>query len=307
MELAWTRIFGKLAQASTLDAMSVMFRDEDYFENRCFPIFHKIVLELSGADLETQLKLSTKSINDVDYDGRTALSWAAARGDTKAVEHLLNYGADPNIPSNEGRMPIHWAAQSNCPETLEPLLVHKADLRFIDIWKRTPLMYASCNHNNNKKYLEVLLEAGDSINSRDRFLRTALGHAAKMNRFHSVAFLLEQGADAELADEWGMTPLFETIKPSHHESLRSILERSDDFTGFTTYNQTLLHLLAAQGNIETVTLFKDKDLSGIDPQIQDKHGFTAAELLSARADLSDHEKDEIMALFPKIPQFESTG
>ena len=153
MELALTRIFGKLAQTSTLDAMSVMFRDEDYFENRCFPIFHKIVLELSGADLETQLKLSTKSINDVDYDGRTALSWAAARGDTKAVEHLLNYGADPNIPSNEGRMPIHWAAQSNCPETLEPLLAHKADLRFLDIWKRTPLMYASCNHNNKKHTL----------------------------------------------------------------------------------------------------------------------------------------------------------
>ena len=128
-----------------------------------------------------------------------------------------------------------------------------------------------------------------------------------MNRFHSVAFLLEQGTDTELADDGGMKPLFETIKPSHHESLRAILERSDDFTGFTIYNQTLLHLLAALGNIETVKLFKDKDLSSIDPQIQDKDGFTAAELLSARVDLSDHEKDEIMALFPKIPQFELTG
>jgi ankyrin repeat protein len=102
--LAWERIFGgRLAATSTMvDAWRCMFDDEDHLESRIFPAVHKTILGLVNADLRQQLELSTSTIDSKDADGRTALSWAAAKGDADAVNILLEFGANPNVCSRRG-------------------------------------------------------------------------------------------------------------------------------------------------------------------------------------------------------------
>lgn len=74
-----------------------MFDDEDRLESRTFPAIHKTVRGLVNSDLRQQLELSTATIDDKDADGRTAISWAAAKRDANAVKILLQFGANPNV------------------------------------------------------------------------------------------------------------------------------------------------------------------------------------------------------------------
>ena len=102
-----------------------MFDNKEYLESRVFPPVHKIVLGLYHADLRQTLKISSSNIDDLDMDGRTALSWAAAKSDAKAVEVLLKFGANPNVVSHRGHGPLSW--EPGRRDVVEKLLASSAD------------------------------------------------------------------------------------------------------------------------------------------------------------------------------------
>ena len=87
---------------STINAWRCLFDDEEHLESRAFPPLHKIILGLSSLDLQMQLEFSSTGIDEKDADGRTALSWAATRGDLRSVSLLLQFRADPNVASLRG-------------------------------------------------------------------------------------------------------------------------------------------------------------------------------------------------------------
>jgi ankyrin repeat protein len=55
-----------------------------------------LVLGLAAASLEEELYRSPENVDARDSRGRTALGWAAARGDENSVITLLRFGAEPN-------------------------------------------------------------------------------------------------------------------------------------------------------------------------------------------------------------------
>ena len=57
----------------------------------------------------------------------TPLHTAAQQGDMKAVELLLNCGADPNIEDTRGQLPIQLAWTYNFPEVVQILEVWLGD------------------------------------------------------------------------------------------------------------------------------------------------------------------------------------
>ena len=215
-DIAWGRIFGKLASDEVSKAFGQMFSaDPDYFDNRNFTIFHKIVLGDNPSHLEQHLKLNeTIDIDGKDSCGRTALSWAAARGDHGITKQLLTDGADPNVVGKDGRTPLHWAAQSGNPEIMQELLDHNADIHIRDKSKRIALHYTACNHND-RRYIEILLSKGSEINAQDIHERTALGYAAKQRNHETVLCLLEHSADPTICDNWGLCPVMEAAKATH--------------------------------------------------------------------------------------------
>lgn len=61
--------------------------------------------------------------NQYDKDGWTPLLWASVRGNSEAVEILLNDGADSSMPQNKsGSLPIHLAGHSGDVKTAQVLL-----------------------------------------------------------------------------------------------------------------------------------------------------------------------------------------
>jgi hypothetical protein len=85
------------------------------------------VLGLIDRDLSKYLEESEENINDKDSDGRTALSWAAQRGDLLATILLVNYHANTEIPDNKGQMALHYAVSSQNLDVVRTLLEHGAD------------------------------------------------------------------------------------------------------------------------------------------------------------------------------------
>ena len=111
-------------------------------------------------NLESQLvTIPRAEIDQEDYMGRTALSWAAQRGDINAMQVILMKGADPNKADKAGKTPL-----THC--------------------------------NNDNRHLRILLEAGAHVNHPDKINHTKL-HYTIMQRgsIDSIELLFRFGAD----------------------------------------------------------------------------------------------------------------
>jgi ankyrin repeat protein len=282
--MSWVRIFKGFLDERSVNAWRVMFKDDEYLESRTFPILHKIVLNLTTADLRQQLTLSTANINAQDSEGRTALAWAAARSDVAAVKTLLEFQADPNACCPRGQSALHLAAQNpslQCTEVLRALLDAHADVNCVDYWRRSALLYAGCNQDD-PPCLEHLIKAGADLNVRDIRERTPLGYACRMGKDRVARYLIKQGADLDIPDNWGLTPLLDTIEHHSHETLQCLLEHGADLTPTTNDGMTLLHHVALHGDAKTFCLLANQRLVNIDAAARDRSGRTAQDIFAQR-------------------------
>jgi hypothetical protein len=95
---------------SVVAILRCIARDSEFIENQDLAPIHKIVLGLSLQDLQTEIIRDPRNIDIRDAMGRTALEWAAARGEDRAVVTLLSFGADPNIVDNKLNTPLTLAS-----------------------------------------------------------------------------------------------------------------------------------------------------------------------------------------------------
>lgn len=83
---------------------------DDFIDEAKFTQTHRIVLGLSGQNLEQEIIFHPEDIDAQDTMGRTLLAWAAARGDRRAIVTLLSHGANPNIIDVQLSGPVSNAA-----------------------------------------------------------------------------------------------------------------------------------------------------------------------------------------------------
>lgn len=110
-----------------VDALSRISRREDWLEKQDLHPMHMIVLGLSGKDLVQELQAHPEAVDDQDAMGRTALLWAAARGDDEAVTTLLHFKANPNAMDCQHAGPLSYAADRNHTACTRILLAAGAD------------------------------------------------------------------------------------------------------------------------------------------------------------------------------------
>lgn len=78
--------------------------------------------------IETQLRANPALCNVKGQDGRTALLWAAIRGNKEVAELALADGADPNVKTDAGWTPLLEAVGYRDKEMAELLLAKGADV-----------------------------------------------------------------------------------------------------------------------------------------------------------------------------------
>jgi ankyrin repeat protein len=299
IDKAWDCIFAKSTDTTTEQALGELFSNSDYIERRQFGRLHKIVIGLLGGDLERELELSTSMINDTDSTKRTALTWAAARGDEHAVRTLLKYNAKPNTACIAGNSPLLLAARASRPGAIKPLIEAGAWIDWKNSWQYTALHYAACYRNTND-HLRPLLEAGADVNAKDAYGSSPLAVAVDYGQAESARILLDYGANVESRDYTGYTPLLRCIEWNSHQILRLLLGRQAKYTVRTSRGDTVLHLAANRGDLKTIIILTEAGLRDVDSEAINHKGFTAKDLLSRRFETSVEIRTAIERLLSTV-------
>ncbi len=135
-----------------------------------------------------------------------ALAEAMQAGDTTRMEELVAVGADPNAAGKDGMTLLEWDIWREAHIAYRELLKLGADPNAIG-WANGTAMHLAAGYTNDS-YLEVLVAAGGDVDVTDRRMeRSPIFSALMSRRPDTIRFLIDHGADLDLADRNGVTPL----------------------------------------------------------------------------------------------------
>jgi ankyrin repeat protein len=150
-----------------------------------------------------------------DTRNQTVLHKTIARQDkgaTGAVQFLLEHGADVNAKCDDLWTPLHLAFYVGELKAARTLLEHGADVNARNNDGRTPLHMLSSweaqrDEDDGSEEARRLLERGANVNEKDKDNATPLHLASYYKRLEIVRVLLYNGANIDIMNDQGKTPL----------------------------------------------------------------------------------------------------
>ena len=253
-------------------------------------------------------------VDCLDPLGTTPLMYAAARGHGSIVRILLQEGADPNLACSRSCTALHRAVAASHVEVIRHLLnVPGIDVNCIDTSRRdhTPLMLAvieqredvvnlllqapglevnkqipseekssvlaiAAYYENANIVRQLLTNVDCDVNQRDRW-STPLAKAAGAGLVSVVEVLLDHGADPEIQEGPSYasgTALNRAIDHGHVAVVKLLLQRGADPRAVDTYNRTIVHSAAVNGQDEVLRALFEKP-TGVNINQKGTNGRTA--------------------------------
>ncbi|PYI55968.1 hypothetical protein DLM86_08240 [Paenibacillus flagellatus] len=157
---------------------------------------------------------------------------AAERGDTGEVTRLLKAGASIDARDGRGRTAAMAATHGNKPDTFRALVEAGADINIRDDRSDNPLLYAGAE--GLLDILKLAIEAKADTKLTNRYGGTALIPACERGHVEVVKELLERsGIDVNHVNHLGWTGLLEAIVlsdggPRHQAIVRLLIEHGAD-------------------------------------------------------------------------------
>lgn len=170
-----------------------------------------------GADIEAR-----------DASGATALLVATHADKVDAARALIEAGADVNAKDNIEDSPYLYAGARGHLEILKLTLAHGADLKSINRYGGTALIPAA--ERGYVETVDTLIKAGVAVDHVNRLGWTALleaiilGNGGERHR-QIVALLIAAGANVNLADNDGVTPL-QHARGRGYDEIITLLEKA---------------------------------------------------------------------------------
>jgi ankyrin repeat protein len=155
-----------------------------------------------------------------------ALIEAAGRGDPAAVERLIREGARVSARDNRGRTALLVATHGNHVAVARALIAAGADVNAKDDMQDSAFLYAGAE--GRIEILKMTLPTAD-IKSTNRYGGTALIPAAHHGHTEAVRILLATAIDKDHVNRLGWTALLEAVilgdgGPVHSEIVRLLVE-----------------------------------------------------------------------------------
>jgi ankyrin repeat protein len=168
-------------------------------------------------------------VTAINEFGSTPMAEAATVGNAAVIEALLDAGADADSPSADGQTPLMIVARSGNLAAARTLIEHGANVNAREQWReQTALMWAAAQ--NQGAMTKLLVEHGADVDARSavnewprqvtgeprRMYRpfgglTPLLFAAREGCLECARALVDGGANIDLTDPKGVTPLFLAI------------------------------------------------------------------------------------------------
>lgn len=216
----------------------------------------------AGYGSEAILKLILSKGPEIDRLGQlgTALKWSVTSANKAAI--LLEHGANPDLMEKEygASAPLMWAAQLGYVETVKVLLKHHAQVNLKTDSKdgRGYTAVYKAASNNHTEIVKILADAGADLKCKSpsdwtalhvapaeaasvllRYRKrinidekgywgwTALHYAIHFGEIEMVKLLVNSGADLNVVDDAGDTPLATATWRGNHEALNVLLQEED--------------------------------------------------------------------------------
>lgn len=255
-----------------------------------------------------------ESVDQLDFDGFTALYRAAANGYPKVVQYLLESGADPDgLTSSDASNSATTDSESSTAEQSDEEQFDDGDEdEGTETGQRGIPLLQAVHHQDRTVSAEVvrlLLSAGANVNFRGEDLATPLIVAASREWPEMVEVLLAAGADPNLADEDETTPLLAALSGDDARAAvecvaLTLLAAGASIQHADREGQTPLMFAAAYGYVELVRklLEMGADVDAVDQQERNALA-RAAESLANLAEIGTDaglDPDEILSALREL-------
>ena len=156
---------------------------------------------------------------------------AAERGDVAAVQRLLGQGASVDARDGSGRTALIAAAYANHLDVAEALIKAGADVNAQDHTRQSAYLIATSE--GYLDLLRLTLQAGADVRSTDSYNGTGLIRAADRGHVEIIKALLQTDMDRNHVNRLGWTALLEAIilgdgGPRHTDVVRLLIESGAD-------------------------------------------------------------------------------
>jgi len=169
--------------------------------------------------IEEYLKHKNLDVNSVDDLEQTALHKVVDKPVITSM--LLEKGASPYIEDCIGNSP--YAMVYNFPKTLEAYLEHGVNPN-TNVDKYTTHLHRAIGENN-LEIAEILKKYDVGVNYKDKNGRTAIYNASTLP---TLKWIVDNGAEINLQDKKGTTPLHQNINNGNFENSKYLLQKGAD-------------------------------------------------------------------------------
>jgi ankyrin repeat protein len=167
-----------------------------------------VAAQFAGLDMVCALisgGADVRAVDDTD-GGRTALHYAALRGDAVMIDELFGAGSLIDARDHDGGTPLHEAAAWGFADAARALVDRGADVNAVESpGNLTALHWAA--RGDHRPLAELLLGTGADPNATTAAGWTALHEASAIGSDAIVAMLLSAGADPARRNHEGATAL----------------------------------------------------------------------------------------------------
>ena len=277
---------------SLLDIDRVAGADwNELFDKNGFSEVHKIVYGISSQPLDAEIETRPEDLDRLDNIGLTALWYACWLGNSNHIRILIRHGADVN---NASIPPICAAVWRGRYDSVKQLLDAGALIEnwSIDILYQALMFRPGRLEDNIREILaidEALFERLLSINYIPSIygLPTPLISLAWRKSYHPLLrmlHLLDRGADTELCDQWGLTPLHHAICDESVVSCQILGQAGANANVRNDTGGTILHTaIRSATHADILQALSKLDLAGVELDAKDKYGCTAFDHFKIRA------------------------
>jgi ankyrin repeat protein len=186
---------------------------------------------------------------------------AASKGDAAAIERLIAEGEKPNIQDSKSRTPLHVAAYLKQYDAARALLKLGANPNALEIEQYDIVTIAAVR--NDVEMLKIAFAGGASAgNITSRYQGTALIAAAHLGHVEAVNILIDAKAPLNHVNNLGWTALMEAIvlgngDARHTATVRALVEAGADVNIADRGGTTPLQHARRRGYVEMARILEN--------------------------------------------------
>lgn len=211
-----------------------------------------------------------ENVNVRCVDGHTALSRAAWRGHADIVDLLLQAGAEIDTSTAADTSPVILAAKYGHKEVVLRLIPecisHGGAIKLMD-----DIVYTALSRGYGD-IVEAIVNAGLIVEFKgNKQFSSLFLEAAASGQSKLIEIMLRHGADVNVTDEAGKTPLMLAVESGHKEIVELLIRQNAAIDMRDQHGHTALFRAAHVGNFDIASLLIN---AGSDVQIKSEYGNT---------------------------------